>query len=163
MALKPFVNSVFGIDLSSDGINSLQLNMIDGQIANIASKNLKLNKKFDLIMLPMVIMYIANNEFENLISNLVKLTKNNGYIYISDFLVKDSKINVNQHDTRINIFKRNLDFYLNNLREFNLLEFKILDYNKLEKLKITNNFIIKDNIPKDDNDWAFVGIWQKEI
>ena len=163
LALNSFVNSVYGMDLSSDGIKSLEKKGLKGVVGNIADPKLKVNKKFDIVMLPMVAMYISDDEFEDLHKNVNNLVSSRGFIYISDFIVRESKININQHDKRIKIFKRNLEFYMSSFQGFDLIEYKQIDYNRLNELKETNDFKINHNTPTCDNDWGFISIWQKKV
>jgi SAM-dependent methyltransferase len=159
--LKLYVNSVFGVDLSTHAISSLNKLGIDGLVGNIADKNLKIESRFDIVMLPMVAMYIADDEFSQLVENITKIVSKKGFLYISDFIVQDSIVNINKHDERIKIYKRNLDFYINNFKDFNLIEYKLIHYDEIEKSRKIER--VKCGPPVNDNDWAFVSLWQKIV
>jgi SAM-dependent methyltransferase len=158
--LKLYVNSVFGVDLSTHGIRSLNKLGIDGLVGNIADKNLKIESRFDIVMLPMVAMYIADDEFSQLVENITKIVSKRGFLYISDFMVQNRIVNRNKHDERIKIHKRSLNFYVDYFKDFNLIEYKLNDYDKVEKLRRIEK--INYGPPVNENDWMFVSIWQKK-
>jgi SAM-dependent methyltransferase len=159
--LMPHVNSVFGIDVSTHGIRNLKKTGIGGMVGNIANENIEIDRIFDIVMLPMVAMYISNEEFGRLVNNIVKIVSKKGFLYISDFIVQDSIVNINKHDERIKIYKRNLDFYINNFKDFNLIEYKLIHYDEIEKSRKIER--VKCGPPVNDNDWAFVSLWQKIV
>lgn len=119
-------------------------------------------KKYDLLIYGFFAYVISDEEFNVLIENSKKmLNQNGGYIFIYDFLTKNKIIKNDSRNSEIKIFKRNLNFYLENFEDFDMIDFRLFENSKLLKyLNNDNTMNIDVDISSNNDEHAFCALFK---
>jgi len=166
--LSYYVNSVHGYDGSVDAINEFQLSyrnksnrdMFYSQVVNL-SEPFKTPIKYDMIIYGFFPYVLTDNELIETKKNLISSLKENGYVVVFDFLSRTNKINNYRDDSNVKTYKRNLNYWIDYLKEFDLIDFRLFDSRKGLDDRFKEKFTIDLNISKDDNFWTFIAIFRK--
>lgn len=163
--LSHYCNQVDGYDGSAKSIDNLI--KIKAIRSNIDGKKVNLGEAFEGIRTYDVIVFgffsymLSNDEFKVLVENSKKLLNKNGYIYIYDFLSESMIEKTDAHNAAFKVFKRNLEFYLNEMEGFFLQDFRLWDNRKLrEYLDKETQKTIDVHLESDDYDWTFSSLFK---
>lgn len=163
--LSNFVNKIDGYDGSIKSIKEVNFlaqrnNNINGKVVNLGNTFNAL-QSYNMIIYGFFTYMITDNEFKILIKNSKKYLKNNGYIYVYDFIVNENNQSKDIHNDKMNIYKRNLNFYLNKFKDFDLIDFRLADNRNL-KLYMNNDnpYTIDIDLDKDDYNWTFSALFK---
>ncbi len=163
--LSNYSKQIDGYDGSSKAIAHLEKLKesrpnIDGMKVNLGEEFGGL-RTYDVIIFGFFTYMLSNEEFKVLVENSKKLLNKNGYIYIYDFLSETMIEKMDSHNDKLKVFKRNMDFYLDEMKDFYLQHFKLWDNSKL------NEYMNKDNqhtldvfIESDDYNWTFSSLFK---
>jgi len=166
--LSYYVNSVHGYDGSVDAINEFQLSyrnksnrdMFYSQVVNL-SEPFKTPIKYDMIIYGFFPYVLTDNELIETKKNLISSLKKNGYVVVFDFLSRTNKINNYRDDSNVKTYKRNLNYWIDYLKEFDLIDFRLFDSRKGLDDRFKEKFTIDLNLSTDDNFWTFIAIFRK--
>ena len=121
-------NNYYGIDPSQKAINYGKINYqnINFKISTCDELLFYENKKFDLILVPFVFMYIDRELLLKSISEIDRILNNNGILIISDFYSNRQRKNNYKHIDNSYIYKQNFyeiflstkNYFLNKLECF---------------------------------------------
>jgi hypothetical protein len=104
---------------------------------------------------------INDQEFDQLVENSKSLLKDKGYIFIYDFLATENKDSIDSHNSDLKVFKRNLDFYISEFKDFQLVDFRLFDNRKLnDYLDNDNIFNIDTDLDNDEYNWTFSALFK---
>lgn len=164
--LSHYVKSIDGYDGSQKAIDDLmelkkRNKNVDGKRVNLGDFFIGL-KKYDLLIYGFFAYVISDEEFNVLIENSKRmLNQNRGYIFIYDFLTKNKIIKNDSRNSEIKIFKRNLNFYLENFEDFDMIDFRLFENSKLLKyLNNDNTMNIDVDISSDNDEHAFCALFK---
>lgn len=121
-------NNYFGFDPSKDAIHYAKQNYnnINFEILTCDDINFYEDKKFDIIMIPFVMVYIDRELLLKSISEIDRILKNNGILIITDFYSNRPRKNIYKHTDNTFIYKQNFfeiflstnNYFLNKLECF---------------------------------------------
>lgn len=121
-------NSYYGIDPSKDAIGNGKLNnsIINFEVSTCDNMNFFEDKKFDIILIPFVFMYIDRELLLKSISEIDRVLKNNGLLIITDFYSNRQRKNNYKYINNSYIYKQNFyeiflstkNYFLNKLESF---------------------------------------------
>lgn len=117
--------------------------------------------RYDIVIYDWFAYILTNEELELVKVNLMNSIKSKGFVLIHDFIVRDYHEKTDIHDQRLNIYKRNLIFYLKYFCEFDLISFDLYDsreYMKIIEEKRVNEINVK--LSANDYDWVFCAIFR---
>ena len=163
--LSHYVNKIDGYDGSEQSIEMIDLlkkrNIhINGKRVNLGSSFDGLGK-YDVIIYGFFTYMISDKEFLILLENSKKMLKQGGYIFIYDFLEESNTSSKDIHNKEMLIYKRNLNFYLNTMKNFNIIDFRLYDNRHLNDYLMNDN-VINIDIDLDNNsyNWTFSGLFK---
>lgn len=163
--LSNFVKKIDGYDGSKKAIMNLkklkeQTPNIDGKIVNLADE-FEAIETYDIIIYGFFTYMVSDKEFKNVVSNTKRIINKNGYIFIYDFLSTTNKSSQDSHNKELQVFKRNLDFYLQNFKDFYLIDFRLFDNRNLNEYLLKENIKNIDiNLDDDDYHWTFGALFK---
>jgi hypothetical protein len=163
--LSHFTNLIDGYDGSKKSIEMIDLlkkraSNIDGKRVNLSDSFDGLNE-YDLIIYGFFTYMINDQEFDQLVENSKSLLKDKGYIFIYDFLATENKDSIDSHNSDLKVFKRNLDFYISEFKDFQLVDFRLFDNRKLnDYLDNDNIFNIDTDLDNDEYNWTFSALFK---
>jgi ubiquinone/menaquinone biosynthesis C-methylase UbiE len=121
-------NYYYGLDPSKDAINYGRTNFqsIDLQVSTCDEMSFYENKKFDIIMIPFVFMYLDRELLFKSITEIDRILNNNGILIITDFYSNRQRKNQYKHINDSFIHKQNYyeiflsskNYFLNKLECF---------------------------------------------
>lgn len=170
MLLMNYARSIHGYDGSKTAIEHFKASF-RGNIhqKKCFAKQVNLCEKFttpikyNLAIMGFFAYYASYEELlifkENLLNSLVL----GGYVFIEDFLVRKNTMKTDSRNNKIKIFKRNIAFWLNFFKEFNLIDFRLF-MNGEER---SNSYLVNDapwlidmEISEDDDLWTFGALFK---
>ncbi|TVZ56195.1 methyltransferase family protein [Lutibacter sp. Hel_I_33_5] len=163
--LSNYAKQIDGYDGSKKSI--LNLKNLKKSIENIDGKHVDLGdqfeslRKYDVIIFGFFTYMLSNEEFNILLNNTKQKLKKGGYIFIYDFLTRKMIENEDFHNKKFKVYKRNLDFYIQKLNEFNLQDFRLWDNRKLKNYLFQDKIsLIDSSIENNDYNWTFSGLFK---
>lgn len=121
-------NSYYGIDPSKDAISTGKLNnnIINFEVSTCDNMNFFEDKKFDIVLIPFVFMYIDRELLLKSISEIDRVLKNNGLLIITDFYSNRQRKNNYKYINNSYIYKQNFyeiflstkNYFLDKLESF---------------------------------------------
>ncbi len=163
--LSHYINNIDGYDGSKKSINRIKdlskiKNNIDGKVVNLGA-HFDGIRKYDLIIFGFFTYMLTDIEFKILLKNSKKLLNEDGYIFIYDFLARENNFSKDIHNETLNIYKRNLKFYLEQFKDFDIIDYRLYDNRKLKDYMDSDNFFTIDTmIDKDDYNWTFSSLFK---
>jgi hypothetical protein len=136
--LSHFTNLIDGYDGSKKSIEMIDL--LKKRASNIDGKRVNLSDSFDGL-----------NEYDLIIYGFFTYMINDQEF---DQLVENSK-------SHLKVFKRNLDFYISEFKDFQLVDFRLFDNRKLnDYLDNDNIFNIDTDLDNDEYNWTFSALFK---
>ncbi|WP_308991772.1 class I SAM-dependent methyltransferase [Mariniflexile litorale] len=163
--LSNYAQQIDGYDGSSKAIDNLKKikesrTNIDGIEVNLGEEFVGL-RTYDIIIFGFFTYMLSNEEFKILVENSKRLLNRNGYIYVYDFLSETMIEKVDSHNDKLKVFKRNIGFYLDEMKDFYLQDFKLWDNSKLnEYMSKDNQHTLDLSIESDDYNWTFSSLFK---
>lgn len=167
--LKQFCNKTHGYEISVNAVkyfkqqyeNHPSKNDFYSQCVNL-SKPFQSPFKYDLVIFGFFPYYVDNEEMKVVKQNTLQLLKENSYIYIFDFLVREEKVKTDSREKSLRIFKRSLSYWLDYFSDFNLIDFRLFDCNKSQYYKLLDTHqLIDSQLTNNDDDWQFAGLFKR--
>lgn len=163
--LSDYVKKADGYDGSVKSIENIE-NLkktkpnINGKLVNLGDNFTALDS-YDIIIYGFFTYMISDNEFDTLVDNSKKMLNQNGYIYIYDYLSNENTSSADSHNEKLKVFKRNLGFYTEILKDFDLIDFRLMDNRNLHKYLYNENIHNIDlEIDRDDYNWVFCALFK---
>jgi ubiquinone/menaquinone biosynthesis C-methylase UbiE len=102
-------NSYYGLDPSTDAIEYAKENYenINFNVLTCDDMSLFEDKKFDIIMIPFVLMYIDRELLLKSVAEIDRILSNNGILIITDFYSNRQRKNAYKHLENTFIYKQN--------------------------------------------------------
>ena len=163
--LSHYVNKIDGYDGAQQSMEMISLlkvrnSNIDGKRVNLGS-SFEPIRKYDLIIYGFFTYMITNKEFSILIENSKKMLKEGGYIFIYDFLSDTNNTSKDVHNKDMLIYKRNINYYLSIMENFNMIDFRLFDNRHLNDYLNSDNINnIDTSLNSDTYNWTFSGLFK---
>lgn len=165
--LSHYAKTIHGYDGSAksiEAIKSLRRDNpgIDGKRVNLGSSFSTLDQ-YNLIIFGFFTYMINDQEFDVLLSNTENaLNKQNGYVYIYDFITQKNSMKTDAHNGELNVYKRNLNYYVNKFQEYTLIDFRLWDNRHLSNYILTERISrIDEEIDSDDYNHTFSALFKR--
>ena len=166
--LSYYANSVHGYDGSVDAINDFKSSYINKNNSDLFfSSVVNLCKpfatpiKYDMIIYGFFPYVLTDNELIETKKNLMASIKDNGYVVIFDFLSRREKSNSYRDDSTVKTYKRNINYWIDYLDEFDLIDFRLFDSKKGLDDRLKDSFTIDTDISSNDDFWTFIAVFRK--
>lgn len=167
--LSHYFKSVHGYDGSKKAVESFKNSFKDLANSNqFFVKEINLIEKFDTPIKYDIIIYgffayvVDDEDLKKVKINLLNLLKDEGYVVVFDFL---SRVNLSKsfrNSKNINTYKRNINFWIDYFKEFDMIDFRLFDNDKLLEYKNWTKLTIDLNIPQDDDEWVFIATFRRK-
>jgi hypothetical protein len=163
--LSHYVSKIDGYDGSKKSIEVIKLlhernPNINGKLVNLAEKFEPL-RRYDLIIYGFFLYMITDDEVDVVIENTKNSLKRYGYIFIYDFLSRGNRVFKDKYNKKLNVYKRNIQFYIDKFRGFDLIDFRLFDNRRLKDyLNNDNPCIIDTEVDVNDYNWAFSALFR---
>jgi hypothetical protein len=165
--LSHYFKSVHGYDGSKKAVESFKNSFKDLANSNqFFAKEINLIEKFDTPIKYDIIIYgffayvMDDEDLKKVKINLLNSLKDEGYVVVFDFLVRNESIKA--YKKKLKIFKRNVIFWINYFKEFDLVDFRLFQYDKHFEYKEWDKLTIDLNIPQDDDEWIFIATFRRK-
>ncbi len=170
MYLKHFVNKVHGFEGSNSAVELFK-KQYSGHphIKDFFAEQVNLAKPFnapsvyDLIIYGFFPYYVDDDEMKIVKQNTLKMLKDESYIFIYDFLVRNNRVKTDSRNDKLKVYKRNLLYWLDYFHEFDMIDYRLFDSYKGQE-NLTSNSIMKIDplLPADDDAWLFAALFKKK-
>ncbi|MCI5066468.1 class I SAM-dependent methyltransferase [bacterium] len=163
MMLKNFANRCHGYDVSEKGVKSFsktfsshpERELFHAQEVNLCEP-FTTPVLYDLIIYGFFAYYVTDSELSEVKKNLLQALKPGGYLFVYDFLARESVHYPDKRNPKLNVYKRNLSFWLNHFSEFDLIDFRLFDNDKIHSNRHRESHAAIDmQLPSDDMNWNF--------
>jgi len=128
---------------------------------NLAEKfNTKI--KYDIVTYGFFAYVMSNEDLNAVKRNLLNSLNDNGYVIVFDFISRDNKIKQFRNTKDIKTYKRNLSFWLDYFREFDLVDYRLFDNDKVIRYKYLDKISLDLNLSYNDDEWVFIATFRKK-
>lgn len=171
MLLSNYAQTMHGYDISTKAIECYKnffrgrpdSERFYGAVVNLCEP-FSTPHNYDLVMYGFFAYLVSESELEATRSNLLKALKPDGYVFIHDFLTRSNQTHPDTRNSTLKIYKRNLEFWLKHMSEFDLIDFRLFDDAKVQSDKERNEFqTIDSEIPFDDAEWNFGALFRRRL
>jgi hypothetical protein len=118
--------------------------------------------KYDLVLYGFFAYYVSDVELLEAKKNLLKALKPGGYVFVYDFLSRECGAFPDARNKKLNVFKRNLPFWLDHFGELDLIDFRLFDNDKVKEYRNKERHSSIDmTLPADDKKWDFGAVFRR--
>lgn len=168
--LSHFAQTVHGFDGSSLAVEHFLKNcesLLPEESFSAKETNLCVpittDLKFDIIIYGFFAYMAADEELQQTKQNTDKMLKDDGYIFIYDFLCDENQVKTDSHNTALKLYKRTLQFWIEHFDDYVLMDFRLLDNEHLKDYALNDSpEHIDMECSMDPNYWAFAALFRKK-
>lgn len=170
--LKHFCKKVHGYEASGKAVLDFKKQFLlhpcrdDFSVAQVnLSKPIDEKNLYDLIIYGFFQYYLSDNEMGQVMNNTRKMLKPNSYVYVYDFIVRNCYQKVDKRNKKIKIYKRNIGYWVDYFKGFDLVDFKLFDDSSCDINKygyIGDLKKINPSLSSDDDRWLFAAVFKSK-
>lgn len=167
--LQNFVKSIHGYDGSKKAIDHCsEFIRLIGAEERMKTEQLNACGTFDIPFTYDMVIYgflaymIPGNELIQMKKNMLQILKKDGYIFIYDFLSKENLEKPDAYNPNLNVYKRNLSFWIDHFEGFDLVDFRLFDNDHQAACLLQDSpSFIDTACTQDDKNWAFSALFKR--
>ena len=169
MLLSNYCTGVYGFDASKMAVDNFQQYCMSfygdncGEMAfNVnLCKPLDLGLKFDIVIFGFFAYYCSDDELEVAKCNALNMLNEKGFIFVYDFLTRENKSKKDSRNNNLNVYKRNINFWLDFFKDLDFIDYRLFDNRNLKRYLIKDKHTIDEDISPCDEDWNFGALFRK--
>lgn len=117
---------------------------------------------YDIVIYGFLSYMIPEDELIRMKNNVLHMLKNDSYIFIYDFLAKENREKPDAYNPNLNVYKRNLSFWMNHFDEFDLVDFRLFDNDHLSHYLLQDSpSFVDTRCTGDDKNWTFSALFKR--
>lgn len=167
--LQNFAKSLHGYDGSRKAVeHCAELGKLIGAEKRFKTQQLnvcadfQISDTYDVVIYGFLSYMIPDHELTNMKKNVLNILKNNGYIFIYDFISKENLNKPDAYNPDLKVYKRSLSFWTSHFNEFDLIDFRLFDNDHLADYLLQDSpSFIDITCTEDDRNWTFSALFKR--
>jgi SAM-dependent methyltransferase len=166
--LSEFAQVCHGYEIGQnavDHVNDMALvhhhgNKIQAVQANL-SRPFSPITQYDLIIFGFFAYYCDDHEMAGVMENTLRCLAPGGAVFVSDFGCRKNIVKSDSRNPALNVYKRNIDWWRNFFKNFDLIDYRLFDASKLTQYSQSDAISKWDlSVSENDDNWLFGSLFK---